>query len=1394
MWKLYNASRMPSSLAAQALMSELEPPVASPTPSSSCSLGDVALAADSRAGDRGHHPCQDQAEKQSGSSRQEPSSASGSKGSTDEPGTMALLRSSRSRSCPVERSRAMDSLRRVQCSSGVCTPRRQSRPSDQDGQPGNDTSHVGAAEEPHGQLQTHSGHLFGYAAQDRCGGAAQHVDQGPHTGAPDGRDSDPEHSHSNHNEHNTTGGEPYQPGTNVPESQQPGQRLLKTKNKKSSPSGHALPLFMAKRLMAMTTLVAASMSRVLINLHLEGCDGLWEVACAPHSWLSDAAERRALHPRRINLQQGYDLYKKDTWNELRRLRQQRRPRRLWFSLPCTKWCSWTSVNYNNDQRREQLETDRRKERRMLWEVVKFIVETMDDDPSVQVYFEWPFPCFGWRQQPLQHLEAELYKRGLAWLQCRVDGCCYGLRDRNEDLFVQKKWMIKTTDELFHQRFRSKVCPGNHRHAHIEGQETARTAYYPWKMVESITKFWADQVGSNDQVRQLRRADEESEVTMDEEAKTGLELKLAEKPDELPGEPMDLCVGQAALLEIEAHSKEALAYGRYGFPDCEGLLYLIYNHLGVTIRQDHTRWANVPAQRLQLGVYSFGGFGGVTNQTNDYEAVTKYVNGFLKHHLPQLTWTSLMINFNGRALPHKDHHNLKGSVNVLVGFGPYVGGGLCLQGQCDERAEESRRQMPDGTFAKGGIYDTHHKFVIFNPEVCHASQHWRGLRISISAYSSRMITQLPQEQLQRLRALGFPLPCGKNPTTSILTAEQTSSTTLGPTTSILAAEQTSSTTLGPTTSIPTAEQTSSTTLGPNDTSDGQVSAQLPEGVTQDARQKWTAQVAKFHKAAGHPSNRNLARMLHDAGHPQWKVDVAATYECPTCQSLKMGGTSSGKIPPASTHAQYSPWEAVAVDAAEWVPAGRKVKVKFLLFMDVATKLRVTCPLYVYDFLEMKAESSQDFMQNFTERWLGTYPKPRVVLMDSAKSLISETTHQYLSDLNIMVHFIAEKESWAHGTVEAAVQDVKMTASAIASDIRHLPPELALHLATSALNSTEFTAGFSSFQWAFGKHYSLSDEDVRTFATTGQNDDFTRVITLRQQAEEIAVRTRARRVLSRLHNTTVRQPLREFQPFDLVKIWRHVWPHEQIKGTRGGFRKSGRPHWAGPGRVIFQEVLPHQERGDERRHIVWVLIGQRLFRCSVRSVRPVTEEERFVHETTSSEDPSSWRTLADILPRREYFDVVNEEPGEADRELPELPPEPDSTTQVAPTRRVRAKTTLTTIPPTTDEGTHHSTASSSQTHQREPPDVNDYEQPAVKRSKGEEPSWVEELYVEAEMEKNSMDIFHAMAEVKEFLRIEMDMDYMQSNRQKKMFERNPVAYLAKKMKRFGGGAQQVAAGGT
>ena len=49
---------------------------------------------------------------------------------------------------------------------------------------------------------------------------------------------------------------------------------------------------------------------------------------------------------------------------------------------------------------------------------------------------------------------------------------------------------------------------------------------------------------------------------------------------------------------------------------------------------------------------------------------------------------------------------------------------------------------------------------------------------------------------------------------------------------------------------------------------------------------------------------------------WKVKMAMDFKCPTCDGLRPGGMSSGNIPPAATHAQFGPWEAVGLDVAEW----------------------------------------------------------------------------------------------------------------------------------------------------------------------------------------------------------------------------------------------------------------------------------------------------------------------------------------------------------------------------------------------------------------------------------------------------------------------------------------------
>ena len=1153
---------------------------------------------------------------------------------------------------------------------------------------------------------------------------------------------------------------------------------------------YGVPLYIGKKIMTMAAMLTTTATSLLLGLHLEGRDGLWEISGAPHGWMSHAAEEHGLQPRRINRSTGYDLYKAETWDQLRDLRKRQRPRKLWFSLPFSKWHQWSVVDYNTEEKKIKLDTARRRERRLLWYANQFIKEALEEDEETDVFFEWPHRCTGWNQQPMVDLASFMEAKGYPWLPCRIDGCVYGMKDSDNNQFRKKQWLVRTTDEKFHKVFRAKVCLGNHGR-HAEGQEGDLEAYYPWKMVQSITRHWRDQLAPERHVRMLQQRDEapslleEFPATVDEmNTTTTLEEEPQEGGDDLE---LEMDTVMSAVIVVENMAREAYVKENYSMTTLQAVLQELRSALRPQASQ-HSRWqtSSTTTSRILLGGYSHGSFTGLTKDTAKFPEVTRYINKYLARHAPQHSWTSVLVGFNSAALPHRDHHNMKGTTNLIHGVGNYDQGGLWLEGEPPGPSlPRARRLLPDGSMAKGYILPTLNKFVYFSPEQRHATQAWKGLRMIISAYTTRMLPQMNPQQLQQLRELGFVLDGGTSqPDPSELQARLTTSVDESP-------------------------------------EDG------TEPSPQD-QERWRAQVARFHRAAGHPTNRNLAKIIKDAGHPEWKVQVALNHDCPTCQSLRPGGTSSGQIPPAATHSMYKAWEAVGADVGEWIPPGGKVKVKFVLFMDLATKLRIVQPLYKYDFLEMRTETADDILKAFSERWLGTFPKPSILIMDAAKTFASETVHEFGHNLNIQVSFVAEKEAWAHGTLEAGVQDLKMTASAIHLEERDQDPFVTLYLATSALNSTEYTAGYSSFQWAYGREYSLNDEDVRTFSLSQYKDEFAKLVTAREKAEAIATRTRARRVLTRLNNTTVRQPLRTYKPMDLVKIWRRVWPKEQFVGPRGGLRKSGKPHWIGPGRVVFSEVLPHQEADDSRRHVVWVLIGSQLFRCSAHSVRPVTTTEQFVYETSGEEQSSTWRSLADVLPKREFQDLIDQVPAEDEVEEPDLPPIPNSDTIVTPTRRLVRKTALkpttrTTTTRTTKRveletsgstpassqlspTTSGSTPASSQlspttsgttpvdqddtgqgapsghatttTRGHDDGDVNDYTSPDAKRPRMDD--WVSDLYATTEMENKSLDIFTAFQECNEFLQVAFDLEPFTSNRQRKAFERHPVAYLVKKMR--------------
>ena len=83
-------------------------------------------------------------------------------------------------------------------------------------------------------------------------------------------------------------------------------------------------------------------------------------------------------------------------------------------------------------------------------------------------------------------------------------------------------------------------------------------------------------------------------------------------------------------------------------------------------------------------------------------------------------------------------------------------------------------------------------------------------------------------------------------------------------------------------------------------------------TLKAEEEITAWLMKLRRAAGHCSNRNLARLLKDAGKPQWLVQRAMQLALPACESMKPGGQM---VPRTATYQIPAAWQCVGCDVGE-----------------------------------------------------------------------------------------------------------------------------------------------------------------------------------------------------------------------------------------------------------------------------------------------------------------------------------------------------------------------------------------------------------------------------------------------------------------------------------------------
>ena len=255
--------------------------------------------------------------------------------------------------------------------------------------------------------------------------------------------------------------------------------------------------------------------------------------------------------------------------------------------------------------------------KLLWYVNAFIQESLREDEDVEVFFEWPWPCFGWKQQAMIDLANHMDKIGVPWLQCRIDGCVYGVMDKDNHQFIKKKWLVMTTSETFHKQFRAKVCPGNHgQHSTIQGLETSLTAYYPWKLVQSITRLWRDQHAP---VQSLTMETASSINDYDADEDLYGDLHLVQEVDLLgcasTSHQQDDSAGDLVRCASTSDQQDDSAGGPYiqmlseaglsrnmSFESFEQVMLAASQHLGQT-NLDHLRWQKDVGRVLVMGAYS-----------------------------------------------------------------------------------------------------------------------------------------------------------------------------------------------------------------------------------------------------------------------------------------------------------------------------------------------------------------------------------------------------------------------------------------------------------------------------------------------------------------------------------------------------------------------------------------------------------------------------------------------------------------------------------------------------------------------------------------------------------------------------------------------------------------------
>ena len=164
---------------------------------------------------------------------------------------------------------------------------------------------------------------------------------------------------------------------------------------------------------------------------------------------------------------------------------------------------------------------------------------------------------------------------------------------------------------------------------------------------------------------------------------------------------------------------------------------------------------------KFGVFRHGGSVGLTRVTYEKPWAAELLGRAFLERVPEVEFSAIYVSVNANKEVHADYNNLNGTFNHLLPIVlPKRGGDLWMELSDGDVVRGKVSEMVDhkGGSHFGCVIPLKEGYVTtFNPQKRHAVTKWKGLRITLIAYTPGVPQNLKGPEREVLSALGFPVP-------------------------------------------------------------------------------------------------------------------------------------------------------------------------------------------------------------------------------------------------------------------------------------------------------------------------------------------------------------------------------------------------------------------------------------------------------------------------------------------------------------------------------------------------------------------------------------------------------------------------------------------------------------